>query len=163
MYQLEQIVHYCCLVTKLYMTLCDPKNCSTPVFPVLHYLSEFAQTHAQWVCDDIQPAHPLLSPSPPASHLSRHQGLFQWVNSLNHINLGVAVKYLVDVVKQPIIGWPWQSGWASPDQLKVHNKNTEVSLRKKNVKRKKVLVLAYEFPACWPTLQIVDLSDLKIT
>ena len=24
-------------------TLCDPLNCSTPVFPVLHYLPEFAQ------------------------------------------------------------------------------------------------------------------------
>ena len=59
MYQLEQIGHYR-LVAKLYVTLCDPKNCSTPVFPVLHYLSEFAQTHVHWVSDDIQPAHPVI-------------------------------------------------------------------------------------------------------
>ena len=26
-------------------TLCDPMNCSTPVFPVLHYFPEFTQTH----------------------------------------------------------------------------------------------------------------------
>ena len=36
----------CCSVTKLCLTLCDPKTCSTPGFPVLHYLLEFAQTHA---------------------------------------------------------------------------------------------------------------------
>ena len=26
-------------------TLCDPKDCSTPGFPVLHYLLEFDQIH----------------------------------------------------------------------------------------------------------------------
>ena len=26
------------------LTLCDPTDCSTPGFPVLHYLLEFAQT-----------------------------------------------------------------------------------------------------------------------
>ena len=31
-------------------------------FPILHYLPEFAQTHAHWVNDIIQPSHPLLSP-----------------------------------------------------------------------------------------------------
>ena len=35
----------CCWVTKSYLTLCNPTNCSTPGFPVLHYLPEFAQTH----------------------------------------------------------------------------------------------------------------------
>ena len=35
----------CCSVTKLCPTLCDPMDCSTPGFPVLHYLPEFAQTH----------------------------------------------------------------------------------------------------------------------
>ena len=35
----------CCSVAKLCLTLCNPINCSTPGFPVLHYLQEFAQTH----------------------------------------------------------------------------------------------------------------------
>ena len=26
-------------------TLCDPMDCSTPGFPALHHLPEFAQTH----------------------------------------------------------------------------------------------------------------------
>ena len=41
-----------------------PTDCSTPGFPVLHYLPEFAQTHVHWVEDAIQPSHPLLPPSP---------------------------------------------------------------------------------------------------
>ena len=56
-------------------------DCSTPGFPVLHYLPEFAQTHVHWVDDAIQPSHPLSPPSPPALNLSQHQGLFQWVGS----------------------------------------------------------------------------------
>ena len=32
---------------------------STPGFPVLHYLPEFAQTHVHWVSDAIQPLHPV--------------------------------------------------------------------------------------------------------
>ena len=55
-------------------------DCSTPGFPVLNYLQEFSQIHIHWVSDAIQPSHPLSSPSPPAFNLSKHQGLFQWVN-----------------------------------------------------------------------------------
>ena len=36
------------------LTLCDPMDCRTPGFPVLHYLLEFAQTHVHWVDDVIQ-------------------------------------------------------------------------------------------------------------
>ena len=39
----------------------SPMNCSTPGFPVLHYLLEFGQTHVHCVNDVI---HPLLPPSP---------------------------------------------------------------------------------------------------
>ena len=69
--------YYCCSVAKLYPTLCDPINCSTPGFPVLHYLPEFAQAHVQWVSDAIQPSHPLLPPPSLALSRSQHQGLFQ--------------------------------------------------------------------------------------
>ena len=34
-------------------------DCRVPGFPVLHYLLEYAQTHVHWVCDAIQPSHPL--------------------------------------------------------------------------------------------------------
>ena len=34
-------------------------DCSTPGFPVLHYLLEFSHIHVHWVSDAIQPSHPL--------------------------------------------------------------------------------------------------------
>ena len=41
-------------------------DCSTPGFPVLYHLWEFAQAHLHWVGDAIQPSRPLSPPSPPA-------------------------------------------------------------------------------------------------
>ena len=43
--------------------LCDPMNCSRAGFPVHHKLLGLAQTDAHQVGDDIQPSHPLSSPS----------------------------------------------------------------------------------------------------
>ena len=71
----------CCLVTKSRPTLCDHLDCSTPGFPVLHYLPDFVQIHVHWVGDAIRPSHPVSSLSPPAFTLCQHQGLFQWVIS----------------------------------------------------------------------------------
>ena len=52
----------CCSVAQSCPTLCSPMDCSTPGFPVLNHLLEFAQTHVHWVGDAIQPSHPLSSP-----------------------------------------------------------------------------------------------------
>ena len=68
----------CCSVAKSCPTLSDPVDCCTPGFPVVHCLSEFAQTHVHWVGDDILSSHFLLPASPPTLTLSQHQGLFQW-------------------------------------------------------------------------------------
>ena len=62
----------CCSVAKWCLTLWDPIDCSSPGFPDLHYLLEFAQTHVHWVRDAIQPSYSLL-PSSPAFNLSQHQ------------------------------------------------------------------------------------------
>ena len=64
--------------------LCDPVDCSTLGFSVLHHLLEFAQTHVHWVNVAIQPSHPLSS-SFPAFNLSQHQGLFRWVASSHQV------------------------------------------------------------------------------
>ena len=64
------------LFSQSYPSLCNPMDCSTPGFPVLHKLSELAQTHIHRVGDAMQPSHPLLSPSPPALNLSKHQDPF---------------------------------------------------------------------------------------
>ena len=42
-YLKDSVVHCCCSVDKLCLTLCDPMDCSLPGFPVLHYLLEFSQ------------------------------------------------------------------------------------------------------------------------
>ena len=70
-------------VTQSCLTLCDPELQHARV-PCHHQLPEFTQTHVHWVGDAIQPSYPLSSPSP-ALNLSQHQGLFQWVSSLNQV------------------------------------------------------------------------------
>ena len=74
-----------CSVTKSCPTLCNPMYCSTPGFPVVHYLLELAQTHVHWVGDAIQPSHPVSCPSLPTFNLSLHQDLFKWISSLHQV------------------------------------------------------------------------------
>ena len=83
-------------------------------FPVLHYLPEFAYTHVRWVGDAIQSSPPLLSPSPPAFHLSQHQGLFKWVSSSRQV-AKVWVSASASVLPMNIQDWfplEW-TGWIS--------------------------------------------------
>ena len=65
-------------------TLCDPVDCSTPGLPVHHHPGAYSNSCplSRWC---IQPAHPLLSPSPLTFNLSQHQGLFQWVSSSHQV------------------------------------------------------------------------------
>ena len=72
-------------VSQSCLTLCDPRNQSSPGLPVHHQLPEFTQTHFHRVGDAIQPSHPLSSPSPPAPNPSQNQSLFQWVNSSHEV------------------------------------------------------------------------------
>ena len=53
--------------------LCDPMDCSTPGFPVLHHLLELAQTHGHWVSDAIQTSRLLSSSFPSALNISQNQ------------------------------------------------------------------------------------------
>ena len=71
-------------VTQSCPTLCDPMDCSTPCFPVHHTMLPCPSPTPKACSNscpsrhyDIQPSHPLLSPSLPAFNLSQHQGLFQ--------------------------------------------------------------------------------------
>ena len=47
----------CCSAAQSCLTLCNPINCSTPGFPVLHYLLEFTQTHS---IESVMPSNPLI-------------------------------------------------------------------------------------------------------
>ena len=90
-----------CSVAKSCLTLW-PHGCSTPDFPVLHYLPEFAQIHVYWVSDAIQPSHPLSSPSLLALNLSQHQSLFQWVGSSHQV---AKVRTSASVLPLNFHGW----------------------------------------------------------
>ena len=73
----------CCWVAKLYLTLCDPMDCSTPGSSVLNCLPEFAQIHVCCVGDAIWPSHPLSLSSPFALNVCfiKNSGLTSWIMS----------------------------------------------------------------------------------
>ena len=100
------------LVAQSCLTLCDPRDCSMPGFPVHHQLLELTQTHAHLVGDAIQPSHLLSSPSPPAFSLSQHQDLFQWVSSSHQVArvLASASTLPVNIQDWFTLGW---TGWIS--------------------------------------------------
>ena len=50
---LYQLSYCCCSAAKFCPTLYDPMYLRTPVFPVLYYLPESAQTHVHWVSEAI--------------------------------------------------------------------------------------------------------------
>ena len=82
-------------------TPCDPMDCSTPGFPVLHYLPEIAQTYVHWANDVIQPSHPLSSHSPPALNLS-----LSWIFASGGQSIGASTS----VLPMNIQGW-FPLGW----------------------------------------------------
>ena len=85
----------CCSVAKLCPTPCDHRDCSTPAFPVLHYLPEFAQTHIHGVDDAIHPSHPPSPHSPSAPSHSQDQGLFSNESALH-------IRYMISHPPCPI-------------------------------------------------------------
>ena len=94
----------CCSVTQLCPTLREPMDCSTPGFPVLHYLPELAQTHVLWLDDAIQLSHPLPPPSP-AFNLSQHQWSFlmSWLFATGGQSIGASAS--ASVLTMNIQGW----------------------------------------------------------
>ena len=58
-------------------TLGDPVDCSTPDFPDLRCLPEFAQTHVHRVSDVLSLSHPLSHPTPSVLSLSWNHGIFR--------------------------------------------------------------------------------------
>ena len=71
-------------------SLCDPMDCRTPGFPVLHYLSVLAQTHVHWVSDAIQLSSSVIPFS--SFNLSQHHSLFQWMGSSHLVAKGLELQ-----------------------------------------------------------------------
>ena len=74
-----------CAVAQPCPAVCSSRDCSTPWFPVLHHLLEFAHIHVHRVGDTI------LTVSSSAVCFSfclqsfQHQGLCQWISLLNQL------------------------------------------------------------------------------
>ena len=96
---------YCCSIGKSCPTLCDPMDCSTPGFPVFHYLSEFAQTHVHWVGDAIHSSYPLSPPSPPALKSFPASGSFPMSLLFASGGQSIRVSALASVLPMNIQGW----------------------------------------------------------
>ena len=94
----------CCPVIWWYLTLCNPKNCSTPGFPVLHHLPELAQAHVQWVSDAIQPSHSLSSPSPALNFFPVSESFsVSWLFASDGQSIGASAS--ASVLPVSIQGW----------------------------------------------------------
>ena len=102
---ITSILKCCCSISQLYLPLCSPMDCTTPGFPVLHYLLKSAQTLVHWVGGTIQLSCPLLCPSPPAFSLSQHQGLFQWISSITSGGQSIGASASASVLSVNIQGW----------------------------------------------------------
>ena len=82
-----------------------PLNCSTPGFPVLHYLPEFAQIPDCWVSDALQPSRLLLPPSPTSLNLSQHQGIFLMMKLFTSGGQSIGASNLASIIPMSIQGW----------------------------------------------------------
>ena len=95
--------YYCCSVTQSYPTLCDPTDCSTPGFPVLHYLPE--SLLKLMLTESVMPfKHPIppLPRSLPTFNFSQHQS-FPMSHLFASGGLGIGVS--ASVLPMNIQGW----------------------------------------------------------
>ena len=80
-------------------------DCSTPGFPVLHYLPELAQAHVHWISDAIQSSRPLSSPSPPVIIITSYILLYYKSISPSHAccrhSVNAAVFIFIDIIHIP--------------------------------------------------------------
>ena len=72
---------FLCSVIKSCPILYNPIQCSTPGFPVLHYLPEFPQIHVLWVSDATWSFHPVTCFSWPQSFPASGSFPVSWVFS----------------------------------------------------------------------------------
>ena len=132
----------CCSVTKSCLTLCNPMDCGTPGFPVLHYLSEFARNS----CSLSQWCHPALSSSfipfsfCPQSFPASVPFPMNWLFASGSQSIGASAS--ASVLPRNIQDWfPLGcTGW--------------ISLQSKGLSRvfSSIAILKHHFLCAWPSL-----------
>ena len=115
-------------------------NHSMTGLPVHHQILEFTQTYAHLVSDDIQPSHPMSSPSPPAPNPSQHQSLYQWVNSSHQVAKVLefqpqhqSFQWIIrtDFLKNGLVGSPGSPGDSQESSPTPQFKNNYVKFKNK--------------------------------
>ena len=103
--KIGKLAYSFCSVSQSCVTLCNPMYVSTPDFPVLYHLPEFAQTHVLWVSDAIQPSHPLSIPSHSAFNFSQQSWSFpmSWFFISGGQSIGASAS--ASVLPMNIHGW----------------------------------------------------------
>ena len=94
----------CHVVAQSCLTVCDPVDCSTPGFPVLDHLPEFARAHVHWVSDAIQ-ASCLLSSVPFSSCLQSFPASGPFLMSQFFASGGQKIGESASVLRMNIQGW----------------------------------------------------------
>ena len=85
-------------------TLCSPMNCSKPGFPVLYYLTQFAETHVHWINDAIQSLSSSVTPfSCPQSFLASGSFPMSWLFPSGGQSIGTSAS--ASVPSKNIQGW----------------------------------------------------------
>ena len=121
----------CCSVAKSCLTPCNPMDCSTPGFPVLHYLLHFAQTHVHWAVTSsnhlILCHHLLLLPS-----ILPSIRVFSSESALQSGGQGIRSSASASVLPVNIQGWfpLWLTGPCSPRES--HKSSTTPQLESIN-------------------------------
>ena len=92
----------CCLVAKLCSTLCNPMDCSTPSFPLLDYLPEFAQIHVHWISDTISSSVFPLSSCPQSFPAT---GSFPMSQLISSGGQSIGASASASVLPMKIQGW----------------------------------------------------------
>ena len=90
---------------QLYLTICNPMECSMPGLPVYHQFPEFTQTHVHRVGDAIQPSHPLSPPSPPGLQSFPASGSFQMSQLFASGGQSIGVSASTSVIPMNIQDW----------------------------------------------------------
>ena len=85
------------------VSLWDPLDCSTPVFPALHCLPEFAQTHVHWVNYAIQQSHPVTPFSCPQSFPASRSFLMSQLFTSGGLSIKASAS--ASVLPKNIQGW----------------------------------------------------------
>ena len=113
---MSQLLWLFCSVARSYLSLCSPVNCSTPIFPALHYLLEFAQIHFHWVRNAIAPLNKISFCPIYWSLSSAHQQSFMNLTAAGTLEAADGLLYSLSFLSHHILHqlptYPKCGSWA---------------------------------------------------